>query len=164
MWIKPWVPRMSDYKLRGGRGNGPRWVSQLIKNGAWDREEGAFLGAKFIHFPNVSSSLMAEALAIRSALEYACLSQWRKVEIESDSKQLIQLLNGRQNIPTEVEIVIGDIFYLVDFLKVKFQFTSRVFNNVAHSIAHWDNGELKEAIWSFNPQSWLFTPRYTICT
>ncbi|GAA0147260.1 hypothetical protein LIER_36485 [Lithospermum erythrorhizon] len=38
MWTKRWVPRLSDYKPRGARGNGPRWVSQLIQDNDWDRQ------------------------------------------------------------------------------------------------------------------------------
>ncbi|GAA0185225.1 hypothetical protein LIER_32513 [Lithospermum erythrorhizon] len=73
---------------------------------------GRFLGAKFIKLPNVSSPLMAEALAIRGALEFAYSNQWRKIVIESHSRHLIQVLNGRQAIPIEVEIVIDDIYCL----------------------------------------------------
>ncbi|GAA0146065.1 hypothetical protein LIER_06105 [Lithospermum erythrorhizon] len=31
---EPWVPRTNDFKVRGARGDGPRLVSQLIKDGA----------------------------------------------------------------------------------------------------------------------------------
>ncbi|GAA0147221.1 hypothetical protein LIER_06974 [Lithospermum erythrorhizon] len=87
-------------------------LAERIYNAANDKKTswncrnttGTFLGANFIHLPNVTSSLMVEALAIRGAMEFACLNQWRKVEIESNSKYLIQVINGRQHTPMEVEI------------------------------------------------------------
>ncbi|GAA0149592.1 hypothetical protein LIER_08730 [Lithospermum erythrorhizon] len=38
--------------------------------------------------------VIAEAMAIKDGLEFAVTSHWQKMEIESDSKQVIQVLNG----------------------------------------------------------------------
>ncbi|GAA0182268.1 hypothetical protein LIER_30348 [Lithospermum erythrorhizon] len=39
MWKDPWVPRTIDFYLRGERVDRPRWVSQLMRNGQWIKEE-----------------------------------------------------------------------------------------------------------------------------
>ncbi|GAA0179660.1 hypothetical protein LIER_30001 [Lithospermum erythrorhizon] len=39
MWTESWVPKNTDYFLRGERGDRARWVSQLISNGEWIKEE-----------------------------------------------------------------------------------------------------------------------------
>ncbi|GAA0151288.1 hypothetical protein LIER_10037 [Lithospermum erythrorhizon] len=39
MWKEPWVPRSTCFYLRGERRDRPPWVSQLIRNGEWIREE-----------------------------------------------------------------------------------------------------------------------------
>ncbi|GAA0176359.1 hypothetical protein LIER_29366 [Lithospermum erythrorhizon] len=36
IWKDPWVPRKTDFYLRGQSAEGPRCVSQLIENGAWN--------------------------------------------------------------------------------------------------------------------------------
>ncbi|GAA0174291.1 hypothetical protein LIER_27713 [Lithospermum erythrorhizon] len=38
MWKEQWLPRVSDFFLRGERGDKPKWVSQLIQGGEWSRE------------------------------------------------------------------------------------------------------------------------------
>ncbi|GAA0151018.1 hypothetical protein LIER_09828 [Lithospermum erythrorhizon] len=35
MWKEPWMPRSTDFFLRGDQGDRPRWVSQLIRRGEW---------------------------------------------------------------------------------------------------------------------------------
>ncbi|GAA0158332.1 hypothetical protein LIER_38624 [Lithospermum erythrorhizon] len=38
IWREPWVPRVTDFLLRGERGKRPCWVSQFIWGGEWIRE------------------------------------------------------------------------------------------------------------------------------
>ncbi|GAA0157875.1 hypothetical protein LIER_38538 [Lithospermum erythrorhizon] len=38
IWKDPWVPRQTDFYMRGARNDGPRYVSQCTKNGKWDTE------------------------------------------------------------------------------------------------------------------------------
>ncbi|GAA0152404.1 hypothetical protein LIER_37485 [Lithospermum erythrorhizon] len=76
---------------------------------------------------------------MRLGLEIAYEKGWKELEMESDSKQLIQMLTGRQQITLELEVLVGDILHLAKLLEVKFQFACRSYNNVAHIIVHWDN-------------------------
>ncbi|GAA0185825.1 hypothetical protein LIER_33113 [Lithospermum erythrorhizon] len=39
MWKEQWVPRITDFYLRGERDENGRWVSQLISDGHWNKEE-----------------------------------------------------------------------------------------------------------------------------
>ncbi|GAA0168567.1 hypothetical protein LIER_23254 [Lithospermum erythrorhizon] len=39
MWTEPWVPRNTDFFLRGEQGDKPRWVSELMQGGVWNKRE-----------------------------------------------------------------------------------------------------------------------------
>ncbi|GAA0173436.1 hypothetical protein LIER_41521 [Lithospermum erythrorhizon] len=100
---------------------------KITSDGAWwsARQEGAtgaiardskgrFIGASFRPFQWVSSPLVAEAQALRDGLHLAWRLNSCQVELESDSKQLIQMLNGRQRVPFEVDAILGDIHHLTN--------------------------------------------------
>ncbi|GAA0147477.1 hypothetical protein LIER_07165 [Lithospermum erythrorhizon] len=55
---------------------------------------GEFVGAYFAQISWVTSPLVAEAIALRYGMEFAYLNNWRRIEVESDSKVLIQMLTG----------------------------------------------------------------------
>ncbi|GAA0184459.1 hypothetical protein LIER_31747 [Lithospermum erythrorhizon] len=119
--------------------------------------DGSFVGAAFQRLTHVKSTLLAESLAARMGMEFAWTKGWRRVIVESDSKHLIHCLRGEYETPLEAEIIIGDILYLAQHMQVKFQHTSPVSNNVAHTIAHWDHGGLMESHWLDIPPHWLST-------
>ncbi|GAA0186349.1 hypothetical protein LIER_33637 [Lithospermum erythrorhizon] len=60
---------------------------------------GNFVGASYKRLQWVSSPLVAEAHALREGLQFAWRLNWHSVELESDSKQLVQILKGEQMTP-----------------------------------------------------------------
>ncbi|GAA0150032.1 hypothetical protein LIER_09059 [Lithospermum erythrorhizon] len=272
MWKEPWVPRNTNFFLRCERGENPRWVSQLIRDGCWIRElveevmdsddahkifalplsrrgmrdkmkarniklfedqvvsfdsilkhgmtldsdyqkameqriknEGSqkadqsagppvcwippdinfikvncdvgwrsedradivgiacrdassrFRGAFFKQLQWVVSPLIAEGHAAREALQFAWKQNFSHVELESDSKQLILMLQGKQRIQVEVEVIIEDIKYLAKFMEVKFRNVKRTINNVAHEVADWDHNGVLEPEWFSTPPNWFYS-------
>ncbi|GAA0170366.1 hypothetical protein LIER_40941 [Lithospermum erythrorhizon] len=57
-------------------------------------EAGQFVGAVFYNLGQVQSAAVAEVLAIREGMEWAWKQGWRRVEVESDAKVIIQSING----------------------------------------------------------------------
>ncbi|GAA0147885.1 hypothetical protein LIER_07479 [Lithospermum erythrorhizon] len=102
-------PRVSFMKINCDEG----WSKDSLAgtSGAVCRDSnGDFRGASFRRMEWVTSSLMAEAYALRDGLYFAWKINCRKVELESDSKTLIHIFNGEYRCPVEVEVVVADIF------------------------------------------------------
>ncbi|VVB00164.1 unnamed protein product [Arabis nemorensis] len=90
-------------------------------------------GSKVMDF--VKSPLMAEALAIRFALNHALELGLETICIASDAYELIRVLNLGQN-RTEIFEILHDIYKLSSqFLDVAFIFIPRETNLVADSLA-----------------------------
>ncbi|CAG7900223.1 unnamed protein product [Brassica rapa] len=86
---------------------------------------------------------MAEALAVRAAINSALSSRLEEVSIRSDSQSLINIIN-RQEMKSELFGVLRDIYSLLSaFKSIKFSFIPRSANVQADSIA-------KQALWAFN--------------
>ncbi|GAA0173763.1 hypothetical protein LIER_27311 [Lithospermum erythrorhizon] len=83
-------------------------------------DRGLFNGAFFKQIPRVDSPLVVEALAIREGLHFAWGQQYRKLEVESDSRQLINAIRGEWSFPAEIEVLVVDIHHLMRYMKVKF--------------------------------------------
>ncbi|GAA0163218.1 hypothetical protein LIER_19135 [Lithospermum erythrorhizon] len=83
-----------------------------------------------------SNALVAEGLAVREGIQFALERGCRKVEMESDSKYLIQILRGEVNLPMEIDVVITDVLHWSVGMDVKFMFTRRDNNNAAHKLVH----------------------------
>ncbi|KAG2270603.1 hypothetical protein Bca52824_065158 [Brassica carinata] len=84
---------------------------------------------------NVSSALVAEALAAKAGLKAARLLGLRKLAIRSDSKSLIMAINTKEKI-VEAQGVLFDINQLCTlFTSVSFEFISRDFNEDADALA-----------------------------
>lgn len=82
-----------------------------------------------------SSTIVAEAAAIRAALQVCCEMGVHDVELESDSQLLIQMINGNYGIYATLECFIYDINQLVSQIgRVRFLFVKRD-ENAAHSMA-----------------------------
>ncbi|GAA0158173.1 hypothetical protein LIER_15268 [Lithospermum erythrorhizon] len=148
VWTKPqqgWTKMNTDAAWVQGTGFGA--------GGAVCRDSnGNFLGASCWKLEGAGSPLMAETLALRGGVEFAYYNQWRNIEIESDSKQLINMLTGRQR----VEVIMGDIQYLTVFMEVKFHHITRTSNNVAHTLAHWVHSGTRDSTWiSYPPYLFL---------
>ncbi|GAA0167337.1 hypothetical protein LIER_22293 [Lithospermum erythrorhizon] len=118
-------------------------------------ESGNFLGARWVKLPRVASAIAAEAMALRLGLEFTYMTGWKRLGVESDSRQVIQMLTKRQQVTSGLEALVGDILHIVTRLEVKFQFTCRSSNNVAHTIAHSDSMGEMEATWLSSPPFWL---------
>ncbi|GAA0161759.1 hypothetical protein LIER_18001 [Lithospermum erythrorhizon] len=52
-------------------------------------------------------------------------NQWKRIILESDSQQLILVLQGKHKVPVDVELIISDILFLAKHMEVDFQYTSR---------------------------------------
>ncbi|GAA0141177.1 hypothetical protein LIER_02381 [Lithospermum erythrorhizon] len=238
MWMEAWVPRITDFYLRAERGGRPRWVSQLIRDGEWVREEvegnvrgdyvsrilampisrrglpdklvwthtrcgnyltcsdykcaqsmkrngelrgkgygtcrrrcyelmkglgnlsrngwqketkagtvgivargdqGEFRGVFFKQLKAVPNAFVVEVVAIREGLQFAWMHNILVVEVETDCKQIVSVINGEIQTPMEVEVVVEDILYLTRYLEVKVHYVKRAINNTAHCMAHWDH-------------------------
>ncbi|GAA0147872.1 hypothetical protein LIER_07468 [Lithospermum erythrorhizon] len=95
---------------------------------------GAFKGAHFQQINHVESALVAEALTLREALHFAIRQRQFRLEVESDSLQLIRSINRQQKTPMEIDIIVEDTHHLARYLEVKFQYTSRESNNAVHCV------------------------------
>ncbi|KAL6284105.1 hypothetical protein ACE6H2_015034 [Prunus campanulata] len=77
-----------------------------------------------------------EAEAIREAMMACVQGGWSKLEVESDSLQIIRMLCGTWKIDMAVEAIIFDIKHLVGQLEhCVFLYTPRHCNKAAHKIA-----------------------------
>ncbi|GAA0155445.1 hypothetical protein LIER_13172 [Lithospermum erythrorhizon] len=149
MWQKPnrgWLKLNTDASWR-------KSINQGAAGFVCRDDRGTFVGARFIQIPKVASPIVAEALALRYGVEFALMHNWRRLEVESDSKMLFQMLTGHCQPTMEVEVLVGDILYLTTALEVKFQFTKRSTNNVAPTVANWIHGGVSEATWLHSPPS-----------
>ncbi|GAA0164105.1 hypothetical protein LIER_19819 [Lithospermum erythrorhizon] len=116
--------------------------------------QGCFKGARFNIMSQVSSALVAVAMAVREGMLFAKENNWNRVVIESDSSTLIQALKGEIGTPLEVDVLVWDVQQWSKNMEVKFQFT-RTSNNAAHLVAHWDCGLEQQATWLDVQPHWL---------
>lgn len=72
-------------------------------------DQGSFVAAKTIWYPHVLHALHLEALACRDGLELAHHVGVQKIILETDSKQLVDLLNECVRTRSEVTPVIAEI-------------------------------------------------------
>ncbi|XP_070679333.1 uncharacterized protein [Malus domestica] len=112
------------------------WCSRTGNGGfGWVARDfaGIFKVARGVGSVPCQSSLMAEAEAMREAL-LACVERgFEMVQVESDSKNLVDILNGALQNETIIDGIVWDILQLKQQLySVKFLFTSRAYNGAAH--------------------------------
>ncbi|XP_028945645.1 uncharacterized protein [Malus domestica] len=92
------------------------------------------------------SAAAAEMLAIRTALEFCVRFGFNSVAIESDAKNIIQMLRNETTPDFSLECTFGDIATLARGLEsVTFDFVSRESNRAAHSVAKYVFQEGKES-------------------
>ncbi|GAA0157463.1 hypothetical protein LIER_14723 [Lithospermum erythrorhizon] len=141
-----------------GRGQ-PRWctpTSGFVKvncDGAYSAP--VFIGRLYKDMGKATSSLLVEALAVKDGLKFAIELGYRKLEIESDSKYLVQILNVKGNIPMKIDVVITDVHHWSANMSVKFMFTRRNNNNAAHKLVHCNSRLEQEASRLIVPPHWL---------
>ncbi|GAA0152538.1 hypothetical protein LIER_10993 [Lithospermum erythrorhizon] len=85
-------------------------------------DQGRFIAAKFKHFPCLTSSLVAKAMALHEGVEMAINYNWRTVEIESDCKNLAMAVNGLMGIPLKIDVLLANIHLFSRSLEVQFRF------------------------------------------
>ncbi|CAA7020130.1 unnamed protein product [Microthlaspi erraticum] len=84
---------------------------------------------------NVSSPLMTEALAVRSALNHALEEGFTSLHLKSDALDLIRALNSHEQIK-EIYGLLFDIHALASmFVSIDFSYIPRSNNNIADAIA-----------------------------
>ncbi|XP_056865875.1 uncharacterized protein LOC130511947 [Raphanus sativus] len=90
---------------------------------------------------HVSSPLMAEALAVRSAINFALIQGFSSLSIFSDAKALIDTINHKE-MKTEIFGMLQDIYLsALSFMSISFISIPRAANEKADSIA-------KQALWA----------------
>ncbi|XP_018466282.1 uncharacterized protein LOC108837757 [Raphanus sativus] len=93
---------------------------------------------------HVSSPLIAEALAVRSALTFALSCGFNSITLLSDSQSLISIINKKE-LQLEIFNIIRDIYHLsVSFISITFSFIPKSTNANADHVA-------KQALWALNP-------------
>ncbi|KAG2302260.1 hypothetical protein Bca52824_030911 [Brassica carinata] len=99
-----------------------------------DNETNSMLqGTKAMDY--VSSPLMAEAMAIRSALLHALEAGFSKICIKSDCQALVATITSKRH-SADLYVISRDIEHLSScFLSISFSFISRNLNSLADSIA-----------------------------
>ncbi|GAA0160466.1 transmembrane signal receptor [Lithospermum erythrorhizon] len=128
-------------------------------------EEGSFLGAQFRQYHHVETALVVvetalvvEAMKLQDGLTFAIQQGYGRIEVESDSRQLIRVISGQQKTPLLIDVVVADIHHLAKYLEVKFQYTNRRTNKAAYCVAYWNHCGAQEATWLSTPPNWLFMP------
>ncbi|RID72173.1 hypothetical protein BRARA_C04078, partial [Brassica rapa] len=118
-------------------------------DGAWDAVSrncgtgGIFSGEGSSAYPNsisdsrrfVSSALMAECLAIRSAVMHAASLNIKSLMILSDSQSLVKLLKERGSVPALFGILFDIYHFSSLFDVISFSYVPRLSNVMADSVA-----------------------------
>ncbi|XP_018453439.1 uncharacterized protein LOC108824501 [Raphanus sativus] len=84
---------------------------------------------------HISSALMAEAIAIRSAVMYAAASNVKVLMILSDSLSLVKLLKEKNSVPALFGIAFDIYHFSATFDSVSFRFIPRLSNVEADTVA-----------------------------
>ena len=127
----------------------PQGTLLCLVDGAWDAVSrncgtgGNFSGEGSSAYPNpisdsrrlVSSALMAECLAIRSAVMYAALLNIKSLMILSDSQSLVKLLKERGSVPALFGILFDIYHFSSLFDVISFSYVPRSSNVMADSVA-----------------------------
>ena len=81
--------------------------------------------------------LTAEALALKVGIQHARQLNIDKIQIEGDSKIIIDHLNRKTKCPWEIEMILSDVQILLSTMKeVSFFHVPRMGNRVADKVAH----------------------------
>ena len=91
---------------------------------------------------------MVEAFAVLYGLQICWQEGLRRLELETDSKQVAEALNGRRNLLNYTSIFIHDALNLGNrFPVISFSYASRRTNNVAHELAQLGLRIGEERLW-----------------
>ena len=145
---KAWVKINSDAAVHQNK-EGAGWG--LVAR-TWQKE---LVGAWAVPGMSCSTPKMEEALALRSAMLVAKQQGWRRVEFESDCKNVIdRVTNGGDDV--EIAAVLSDINSLkLSFYECCFSFTRRISNSVSHHLAKFAINLKETAEWKSDFPAWL---------
>ena len=91
---------------------------------------------------------MVEAFAVLYGLQICWKEGLQKLELETDSKQVADALNGRKDLMNYTSVFIQDALNMVNrFPVISFSFASRKTKNVAHELAHLSLSLGEERLW-----------------
>jgi len=106
-WVR-WNPPIEGWwKVNtdgASKGNpGPSSAAFCIRD-----SNGNLVGARGLRVPD-TTNLVAEAVAIKEALQYYCEKGYTNIIVESDSLTLVHMLNGDWEIPWSVALEVNSI-------------------------------------------------------
>ncbi|XP_059310845.1 uncharacterized protein LOC132062256 [Lycium ferocissimum] len=100
--------------------------------------------------------IIAEAIAVREALQIAVHKGWRKVHILSDAMELVMISQGLKSTPWLVQNVYEDIMQLKDTLDVvRFSFIRKNKNRCSHRLASFSKTLVDAVSWDDQFPIWL---------
>ena len=103
-------------------------------------------GAKNVGVNNI---LITEGLALRDGLQKALENGFKKVQVEGDSKVLINCLKGSFSTPWRLKKIVEDINWLSSFFKeISFSHIHREANFTADSLAKLGHSLSSSQIWN----------------
>ena len=120
------------------------------------REDGMVVGAWAGGERRNGIPAVEEALAIREAVIKAKQCGWNKVEIQSDCKQMLDLLTDRNGDHPTAGTILHDVLELCQAFKVcYFSFVKRGGNSVSHKLAKFAISLSEEISWKESFPIWL---------
>ncbi|MBA0877216.1 hypothetical protein Goshw_030055, partial [Gossypium schwendimanii] len=100
------------------------------------------------HHGNISDAFMAEAVACFQGLLFAKETGFTIVEVEGDSRTIIEKINQKGFGRADLDSVILDIKSMGRFFhKISFKHVRREANRVAHFIAREGNNRSEDTFW-----------------
>ncbi|XP_071912962.1 uncharacterized protein [Coffea arabica] len=119
---------------------------------SWQKE---LVGVWAVPGVSCSNPKVEEALALRAAMLVAKCQGWRRVEFETNCKQVIDRINSGEN-DVEIATVLSDIEKLkLSFYECCFSFTRRKSNSVSHQVAKFATNLKETAEWKSDFPVWL---------
>ena len=113
---------------------------------------GNFIRGSAKWYDHCLDALIVEALACRDGLRLAIQFGARRVWLESDCQQLIQLWQAGSNQRSTIATVLQEIRELsLVFLEFNFSFIPRNCNKVAHSLAKRVTADTRAGLWTYAP-------------
>ena len=95
-----------------------------------------------------SNVLCAEAFALKVGLHAALIHGHSKIQVEGDSKILIDSINKKCNIPWRIHSLVKDIWMLAsNFATISFHHILREANFAADAVANFDNNFTSASSW-----------------
>ena len=118
--------------------------------------KGNFIAGSCVYFPNVATSAMAEALAMREGLSLANMIGCNTIQAESDSMETIEACSGDEIWWNDSAAIIDDCIDLVSSIGVvTFKHCPREANEVAHELAQSCFGNKISCNWVDEPPSFI---------